>query len=172
MNPRAGDVRNAALKLSELLDRVNLPDVIARECDSQTTHGLNRKRGGVICDPSPGHSERKPGFSVYRGRGGRWHWKRHGGGDHDRGDALSFLEAIGYSRGQALEELARDVGVTLDTLTPNLSRPAYQTPDPLAAARAVRYHFGSLTAGELRRLSGLSDALIPSSHGFASERIA
>ncbi len=58
------------MKLSELLDRVSLPDVIARECGPQTTHGLNRDRGGVICDPRPGHSETHPSFSVYRGRAG------------------------------------------------------------------------------------------------------
>lgn len=74
------------VKLSELLDRVNLPDVIACECGPQTTHGLNRNRSGVICGPRPGHFETHPSFSVYQGRGWRRHWKRHAGdGDHDRG---------------------------------------------------------------------------------------
>ena len=147
--------------LSELLDRVNLPDVIAREFGLQITHGLNRERGGVICDPRPGHLETHPSFSVYRGRGGRWHWKRHGGSDHDRGDALSFLESIGYSRAQALEELARHVGVTLDAWTPNLNPPPYQTPDPLAEARAVLGRCAPLAAGEVRQLGGLFDTLVP-----------
>lgn len=109
------------VKLSELLDRVNLPDVIARECGPQTMHGLNRDRGGVICDPRPGHHETPQLQRVHLG--GRWHWNRHARGrDHGRGDALGSLEAVGYSRSQAHEDLAR-----LDA----------QRPDNISAGRKV-----------------------------------
>ncbi len=73
---------------------------------------------------------------------------------------MSFLEAVGYSRAQALEELSRHAGVTLDAWTRNPDRPAYMAPDPLQDARAVLDRCGPLTAGEVRRLGRLFDALI------------
>lgn len=143
------------MRLGELLDAVNLPDVIAQECGPDAVRGLHRERGGVIRDPRPAHRETHPSFSVYRDGKGRWRWKRHGGGDADRGDALAFLEAIGYRPEHAREELARHAGVSLDTWKPSHERPAYQAPDPLREARAVLDRCAPLDKEELSRAYGL-----------------
>ncbi|GAA5514932.1 hypothetical protein Dcar01_03696 [Deinococcus carri] len=146
------------MRLSDLLDRSNLPDLIAWTCGPDAVRGLHHERGGVIRDPRPGYGEVHPSFSVYRGKGGRWRWKRHGGGDADRGDALAFLDALGYSREQALEELARHAGVTLDAWTPSHARLAF-APDPLREARVALDRCTPLEEDELRRAHGLLDFL-------------
>ena len=143
------------MRLSELLDLVNLPDVIARECGYEAAHGLNRERGGVIRDPRPGCQETRASFSVYRGKGGRWRWKRHGGGDNDRGDALAFLEAIGYRPEHAREELARHAGVSLDAWCPTSHRPTYAAPDPVQETRAVLARCTPFDEREVSKALGL-----------------
>ena len=72
------------MKLSELLEHINLPDLIMRECGANAAHGLNWERGGVIRDPRPGHTEMRPSFSVFLYQG-RWGWKRHDGSDGQKG---------------------------------------------------------------------------------------
>lgn len=67
------------MRLAELLDLINLPDLIAQTCGEDAAHGLSRERGGVIRDPRPGHSETRPSFSVFM-YAGRWGWKRHAEG--------------------------------------------------------------------------------------------
>ncbi|KEF34103.1 hypothetical protein RDMS_09040 [Deinococcus sp. RL] len=141
------------MRLSDLQSRVNLPDIIAAECGPDAVRGLSRDRGGAICDPRPGHEERHPSFSVYR-YGGHWRWKRHGG-DEASGDALGFLLALGMSMGQALEELARYAGVSLDPWQPQRVPPAPRGPDPLGEARAVLDRLSPLSLAEMDRATRL-----------------
>ncbi|WP_019011276.1 hypothetical protein [Deinococcus aquatilis] len=146
------------MRLGDLLDRVHLPDVIARECGPDAVRGLTRERGGVICDPRPSQRETHPSFSVYKDTKGRWRWKRHGG-DGASGDTLTFLEAIGYRPEHAREELARHAGESLDSWTPSPSRPAYEAPDPLRAVRGALERCAPLSGDDLARVPVLLDYL-------------
>ena len=143
------------MRVSELLAIVNLPDLIAQEWGSEAIRGLNRERGGVICDRRAGQHETHPSFSVYK-NGSVWRWKRHGG-DWASGNAYRFLLECGYTELQAREELARHAGVSLDTWQPNRERPrpTYLAPDPLSEARGVLARCAPLDAGELCRAHGL-----------------
>lgn len=138
------------MNFSELLERVNLPDLIAQEWGPEAVRGLTRERGGKICDRRPGQEEKNPSFSVYR-RGGVWRWKRHGG-DGASGSAYDFLLACGYLAAQARAELHRLAGVPLDGW-PDQSRPsrAYTPPSPLAQAQSALSTLSPLTPNELDR---------------------
>ena len=141
------------MRLSELIDRANLPDLIAQEWGPDAVRGLTRERSGVICDRRAGQQETHPSFSVYK-HGNRWRWKRHGG-DEASGNAYGFLLECGYSKQQAREELARHAGVTLDTWQPSRPRPAYSAPDPLSEARAKLARCKPFDDRELGRVAGL-----------------
>ncbi|GAA5534617.1 hypothetical protein [Deinococcus aluminii] len=151
------------MKLSDLLPRVNLPDLIARECGPDAVRGLNREHGGAIRDPRPGHTERKPSFSVYL-KNGVWRWKRHGG-DGAGGTAYDFLLSLNYTPEQARGELARLAGISLDPWQPGGERPAYQAPDPLREARVVLERCAPLDQEELSRAHTL---LAPLTRGDAA----
>jgi len=157
------------VKLRELLERVNLPDLIARERGGEAVHGLTRERGGAICDPRPGCEEHHPSFSVYR-VGQVWRWKRHGG-DGEGGSAFDLLLAFGYSEIQAREELHRLAGVALDALAPCRVRPALAAPDPLTEARALLARCVPLDEKEARRARGLL-APLRGGDGAACELLA
>ena len=141
------------MKLSELIERANLPDLIAQEWGPDAVRGLTRERGGVICDRRPGQQETHPSFSVYK-HGNLWRWKRHGG-DEASGNAYGFLLECGYSDLQAREELARHAGVSLDTWQPSRPRPTFFVPDPLSEARAVLARCQPFDEQELGRIAGL-----------------
>jgi CHC2-type zinc finger protein len=50
----------------------------------------------------PFHDDKRPSFSVFRGRSGDWLWKCHAG--CGCGDEITFLEhALTLTRGQAIE---------------------------------------------------------------------
>ena len=141
------------MTLSELIERMSLPDLIAQEWGPDAVRGLTRERGGVTCDRRAGQHETHPSFSVYK-HGNVWRWKRHGG-DEASGNAYGFLLACGYSELQAREELARHAGVTLDTWQPRTPRPVYQAPDPLSEARAVLARSTPFDDRELERVAVL-----------------
>lgn len=145
------------MKLHELLDKVNLPDVIAQQWGPDAVRGLTRERGGVICDRRPGQEETHPSFSVYK-HGDILRWKRHGG-DGASGNAYDFLLECGYTAAQAREELARLAGVTLDTWQPSRPCPVHRAPDPLSEARAVLARCKPLNEQELGRIAGLVETL-------------
>ncbi|AWN24204.1 hypothetical protein DKM44_14000 [Deinococcus irradiatisoli] len=136
------------MKLAELLDVVNLPDLIAQEWGPDAARGLTRERGGVICDRRPGQEETHPSFSVYKPH--IWRWKRHGG-DGASGNAYGFLLECGYTPQQAREELARHVGVALDTWQPSSYRPALSAPDPVREALGVLERCQPFDARELSK---------------------
>ncbi|WP_019588735.1 hypothetical protein [Deinococcus apachensis] len=141
------------MKLREVLERVNLPDLIAHECGSDAVRGLNREHGGATRDPRPGHSERSPSFSVYL-KNGTWRWKRHGG-DNAGGTAYDFLLSLNYTPEQARAELARLAGVSLGPWQLGGERPGYQALDPLREARAALDRCTSLEVEELSRAYAL-----------------
>ena len=149
------------MNLSDLLDRVNLPDLIAQEWGPDAVRGLIRERGGVICDRRPGQHETHPSFSVYK-HGNLWRWKRHGG-DEASGNAYGFLLECGYTATQAREELARHAGVSLDTWQPSKERPTptYLAPDPLSEARGVLARCKPFDDRELEQVAALVAPLCP-----------
>ena len=146
------------MKLSELLEHVNLPDLITRECGADAAHGLSRERGGVIRDPRPGHSETRPSFSVFPFQG-RWGWKRHDGSDSQKGDAYGFLVSLGYSEMRAREELERLAGVPSSSWQPSSRGQRYSAPDPLEQAHRALSRCAPLTPDELAKVTRLLSPL-------------
>ncbi|WP_425146172.1 hypothetical protein [Deinococcus sp.] len=142
------------MKLADLFPLINLPDLIAQEWGGEAVRGLIRERGGVICDPRPGHSETRASFSVYR-RGDLWRWKRHGG-DEGSGTAYGFLLECGYTHRQAREELHRLAGVPLDggpvTVRPRM---VYTPPSAIEQARRTLTGISPLNAAEQARVVSL-----------------
>ena len=147
------------MKLTDLLEHVNLPDLIARECGVEAAHGLNRERGGVIRDPRPGHAEMRPSFSVYQRRG-RWRWKRHDGGDGQQGSAYDFLIGLGYAETQAREEVERVAGVASSWASPARPRVVYTPPDALEQAHRTLSRYIPLTPDELVKVTRLLSPLM------------
>ena len=141
------------MKRGELLDGVNLVYLIAQECGPDAVRGLNPQRGGVICDPCPGHEEQNPSFSVYR-KGNRWRWKRHGGDDAG-GDAYGFLLRMGYAPEAAWENLARFQGVTVPAWESSPQTPRF-APDPLQVAESVLKQCSPLTPAEMEKVARLT----------------
>ena len=146
------------MKITGLLEYINLPDLITRECGADAAHGLSRERGGVICDPRPGHNEARPSFSVYL-HSGRWRWKRHDGSDGQKGSAYDLLLSLGYSETQAREELERLAGVPASGWQPSSRNPALTIPDPLEHARGALSRCASLTLDELAKVTYLLSPL-------------
>ena len=146
------------MKLSELLDLINLPDLITLKCGADAAHGLDRKRGGVICDPRPGHSETRPSFSVFLYQG-RWGWKRHDGSDSQKGNAYCFLLSLGYSEIQAREELERLADVPSSSWQPLSRGQMYSAPDPLEQAHRALSRCAPLTPDELAKVTRLLSPL-------------
>lgn len=141
------------MKRRDLLEHVNLPDLISTLAGGDAVRGLTHERGGVICDPRPGCSERTPSFSVYR-QGAVWLWKRHGG-DEASGSAFDLLLAFGYSEGAAWDELARWSGLPLPAR--GVGHPVF-TPaprDPLQDARSILDRMSPFTPEEVRRARDL-----------------
>ena len=165
------------MKLSELLEHVNLPDLITRECGATAAHGLSRERGGVIRDPRSGHAETRPSFSVFLYEG-RWGWKRHDGSDSQKGNAYGFLLSLGYSEAQAREELERLAGVPSSSWQPSGRSQIQSAPDPLeqAAIRAlpqVGQVFGRDSHSGRERAPGPSvSSCVPHSHTTATRPAA
>jgi DNA primase len=89
-------------------DAINLADYIGRYAPL--------KRAGTVmqcCCPLPGHNDKSPSFQV-KGDG----WICRGKCDA-YGDIFDFVERYhGWDKQQALEELARYAGITLQPLTP------------------------------------------------------
>ena len=146
------------MKLSELLEHVNLPDLITQECGADAAHGLNRERGGVICDPRPGHTETRPSFSVFLSQG-CWGWKRHDGSDNQKGNAYGFLLSLGYSEMQAREELERLAGVPSSSWQLSSRGQMYSAPDPLEQAHRALSRCAPLTPDELAKVTRLLSPL-------------
>ena len=151
------------MKLSELLDLINLPDLITLKCGAAAAHGLHRERGGVICDPRPGHTETRPSFSVYL-HAGRWRWKRHDGSDGQKGSAYDFLLSLDYSETQAREELERLVGVPSSGWQPSNRSPVQSKPDSLEQARGALSRCAPLTPDELAKVTRLLSPLTEQDH--------
>ncbi len=147
------------MKLAELLNLINLPDLITRECGADAAHGLSRERGGVIRDPRPGHSETRPSFSVFL-HAGRWGWKRHDGSDSQKGSAYDFLLSLGYSELQAREELERLAGVASSSWQPTGKTYLQSTPDPLEQACWALSRCAPLTPDELGKVTRLLSSLV------------
>ena len=147
------------MKLADLLDLINLPDLIMRECGADSAHGLSRERGGVIRDPRPGHTETRPSFSVFLYQG-RWGWKRHDGSDGQKGNAYGFLLSLGYSEAQAREELERLAGVPSSSWQPSGRSHMQSAPDPLERARGALSRCAPLTPDELGKVTRLLSPLV------------
>ena len=147
------------MKLSELLDLINLPDLITLKCGVDAAHGLSRERGGVVRDPRPGHTETRPSFSVYL-HAGRWRWKRHDGSDGQKGSAYDFLLSLDYSETQAREELERLAGVPSSSWQPSNRSPVQSKPDPLEQARGALSRCATLTPDELAKVARLLSPLV------------
>lgn len=111
------------MTLAGLLSVVHLPTLIASLCGAEAVRGLNSDRGGVICDPRPGHQEKCPSFSVYRVSGGHWRWKRHGG-DNAGGDAYALLLAFGLAPQEAISLLTQAAHMPAPFPRPRLSTSA------------------------------------------------
>lgn len=161
------------MRLGELLERVNLPDLIATLAGPDAVRGLQRDRGGVVCDPRPGCEEHHPSFSVYR-KGQRWAWKRHGG-DAEGGSAFDLLLAFGYSETQAREELHRLAGVSQDTWAPGRTRHVPVVADPLREARTALSNCAPFDEKERVRVSALLAPLLPgdgAAHDLAARGLA
>ena len=146
------------MKLSELLEHINLPDLITQECGADAAHGLNRERGGVICDPRPGHTETRPSFSVFLSQG-CWGWKRHDGSDNQKGNAYGFLLSLGYSEMQAREELERLAGVPSSSWQLSSRGQMYSAPNPLERAHRALSRCAPLTPDELAKVTRLLSPL-------------
>ena len=146
------------MKISDLLEHVNLPDLITQECGADAAHGLNRKRGGVIRDPRPGHTETRPSFSVFLSQG-CWGWKRHDGSDNQKGDTYGFLLNLGYSETQAREELERLAGVPSSSWQPSSRGQMYSAPDPLEQTHRALSRCAPLTPDELAKVTRLLSPL-------------
>ena len=146
------------MKLSDVLALVNLPDLIAQTCGAATVHGLSRERGGVICDPRPGHTETRPSFSVFLSQG-CWGWKRHDGSDNQKGNAYGFLLSLGYPEMQAREELERLAGVPSSSWQPSSRGQIYSAPDPLEQAHRALSRCAPLTSNELAKVTRLLSPL-------------
>ena len=147
------------MNLTNLIRLINLPDLITRECGADAAYGLSRERGGVICDPRPGHSETRPSFSVYL-HAGRWRWKRHDGNDGQKGSAYDFLLSLGYSEIQAREELERLAGVPSSGWQPSSRSPVMNIPDPLEQARVALSRCAPLAPDELVKATRLLSPLV------------
>lgn len=147
------------MKISDPLGHVNLPDLITQECGADAAHGLSRDRGGVICDPRPGHTETRPSFSVYL-HAGRWRWKRHDGSDGQKGSAYDFLLSLDYSETQAREELERLAGVPSSSWQPSGRSPVKSAPDPLKQTRGALSRCAPLTPDELAKVARLLSPLV------------
>ena len=147
------------MKLSELLDLINLPDLITLKCGADAAHGLSRERGGVICDPRSGHTETRPSFSVFLYQS-RWGWKRHDGSDSQKGNAYGFLLSLDYSETQAREELERLAGVPSSSWQPSGRSPVQSAPDPLEQARGALNRCAPLTPDELAKVARLLSPLV------------
>ena len=147
------------MKLSSLLEHINLPDLITRVCGATAAHGLSRERGGSIRDPRPGHSETRPSFSVYL-QAGRWRWKRHDGGDGQKGSAYDFLLSLGYSETQAREELERLAGIPPSGWQPSGRSPVHRALDPLEQARGALSRCAPLKPDELAKVAHLLSLLV------------
>jgi len=141
------------MRLAELIQHVNLPELIAYKCGRNAVRGLNRDRGGIIRDPRLGYEEQHPSFSVYR-KGNVWRWKRHGS-DGASGDAFDFLLAVGDSPERARVELAHFAGVSLVPWQPLGERAAHRFPDPIRQAQEALDRCAPLEEGELRRTHSL-----------------
>lgn len=146
------------MKISDLLEHINLPDLITQECGADAAHGLNRERGGVIRDPRPGHTETRPSFSVFLSQG-RWGWKRHDGSDNQKGNAYGFLLSLGYSEMQAREELGRLAGVPSSSWQSSSRGQMYSAPNPLERAHRALSRCAPLTPDELAKVTRLLSPL-------------
>lgn len=144
-------------RLSDLLDRVSLFDVIAQEWGPEAVSGLHRERGGCIRDLTPGHEERNASFSVYP-RNGRLRWKRHSDVNGAGGSAFDFLLRQGHTPAQARDTLARMAGVGFNPWQPVQERPPLPC-DPLQDARAVLSRCAPFDSGELKRARRYMTAL-------------
>ena len=151
------------MKLSEVLEHVNLPDLITRECGAAAAHGLSRERGGVIRDPRPGHTETRPSFSVFLFQG-RWGWKRHDGSDRQKGSAYDFLLSLGYSETQAREELERLADVPSYSWQPSGRSHIQSAPDPLGQARGALSRCAPLKPDELAKVARFLSPLVEQDH--------
>ena len=146
------------MKLSALLDLINLPALINLKCGEDAAHGLSRERGGVIRDPRPGYTETRPSFSVYL-HAGRWRWKRHDGSDTQQGSAYDFLLSLGDSEARAREQLERLAGVASSWAFPSLPRVVHTPPDPLEQARGALSRCAPLKPDELEKVTRLLSPL-------------
>jgi hypothetical protein len=79
------DLNDLAAKIAEAKRRLPLPELMARE-------GLSEHAKKSARCPFPGHEDRRPSFSVFKGEDGFWHWKCFTGcGD---GDEIMFLRKL------------------------------------------------------------------------------
>lgn len=140
------------------LTGLNLVHFLSYLCGLDAVRGLDPQRGGVICDPCPGHEENHASFSVYR-KGSGWRWKRHSG-DLAGGDAYDLLIRMGYSPMAAWEELARLQGVSV-TGRESSRQASFTLPDPLQEARWTLEKCSPLTPDELDRLHRITTTLSP-----------
>ena len=145
------------MKVSELLNAIDLPSLIAREFGADAIRGLQTGRDGKICDPRLGHEERNASFSVYFDRQtGIWRWKRHGG-DGASGNAYDLLLEGGYSKQEAWEKLRQLTGTSLDSYQggPVISRSVNLPPSALKMARCAIARFAPLNPDEQARTARL-----------------
>lgn len=101
--PPDGRGQPTSMSLTEAIDRCDLPALIERYCGAEAVRGLG-KTGGTICDPRPGMGERSASFSVWRGLGGAWMWKKRGR-NSGGGTAFAFLLTLGMSGSEARKVL-------------------------------------------------------------------
>jgi hypothetical protein len=89
-------------KIAEAKLRLPLPELFAKL-------GLSDHAKRSARCPFPGHEDKHPSFSVFKGNDGFWHWKCHAG--CGEGDEITFLSQFkGISRREAISDYLEMAG--------------------------------------------------------------
>jgi hypothetical protein len=132
----------------------NIPDILNDIAQTPETLRLSRDRGGLICDPRPGHTERNASFSIGV-KNGASVWHRFGG-DNASGNAFSLLIALGFSKRQAAEYLIQRAGLSNISPFPRAPRAEIKQSTATEKAEPATGKFKPLSPQERERANRLA----------------
>jgi hypothetical protein len=139
-----------------------IPDILNDLAPTPETLRLSRDRGGLICDPRPGHTERNASFSVGI-KSGISVWHRFGG-DNASGNVFSLLIALGFSKRQAAEYLIQRAGLSNTVSFTRGPRVEIHEPTATERAESATSKFNPLTTRGLERVNALTRPVRATEH--------
>jgi hypothetical protein len=149
-------------KINEAKRRLPMPEMLSRL-------GLSEHAKTTARCPFPGHEDKHPSFSVFKGDDGFWHWKCHSRcGD---GDEIMFLSKLkGLSLPMAMNLYLDMAG--FPSLRPSKSHEYPKCPESHAFPESPEYPVYPVSEGQRleQELKGLAGANACTEHDTARKR--